>query len=49
MPAVVKEFIVNTAIRYSPNLAAEEFQSRGLPHKLTGLWIDAITEQRPKS
>jgi len=47
MPGVVKKLIVDTVIRYSPNLAAEEFQSRGLPHKLTGLWIDAITEQRP--
>jgi choline dehydrogenase-like flavoprotein len=46
-PSVVKKAIVNTVIRYSPNLAAEEFQNRGLPHKLTGLWIDAITEQRP--
>jgi choline dehydrogenase-like flavoprotein len=46
-PTFLKDFIVNAAIRYSPNLVAEEFQSRGLPHKLTGLWIDAITEQRP--
>ena len=47
MPAPLKDFIVNTAIRYSPNLVAGEFQDRGLPHKLTGLWVDAITEQRP--
>jgi choline dehydrogenase-like flavoprotein len=47
MPAALKDFIVNTAIRYSPNLVAGEFQDRGLPHKLTGLWVDAITEQRP--
>jgi choline dehydrogenase-like flavoprotein len=47
MPAGLKDFIVNTAIHYSPNLVAEEFQDRGLPHKLTGLWVDAITEQRP--
>ena len=46
-PTVLKDFIVDTAIRYSPNLVVDEFQSRGLPHKLTGLWIDAITEQRP--
>ena len=46
-PAAVKDFIVNTAIRYNPNLVAEEFQSRGLPHKLTGVWIDAIAEQLP--
>jgi choline dehydrogenase-like flavoprotein len=47
MPAIARKLIVDTVIRYKPNLAAEEFQSRGLPHKLTGLWIDAITEQRP--
>ena len=46
-PTTLKDFIVNTAIRYNPNLVAEEFQSRGLPHKLTGVWIDAIAEQRP--
>jgi choline dehydrogenase-like flavoprotein len=46
-PSILKKIIVDTVIRYRPNLAAEEFQSRGLPHKLTGLWIDAITEQRP--
>jgi choline dehydrogenase-like flavoprotein len=47
MPEALRKLIVDTVIRYRPNLAAEEFQSRGLPHKLTGLWIDAITEQRP--
>lgn len=47
MPTVLKEFIVATAIRYNPNLVAEEFQSRGIPHKLTGVRIDAICEQRP--
>jgi choline dehydrogenase-like flavoprotein len=46
-PTILKDFIVDTAIRFSPNLVAEEFQSRGLPHKLTGVWIDAIAEQRP--
>ena len=46
-PTILKDFIVDTAIRYRPNLVAEEFQSRGLPHKLTGVWIDAIAEQRP--
>lgn len=46
-PDFLKRFVVDTVIRYGANMAAEEFQSRGLPHKLTGLWIDAITEQRP--
>ena len=30
-PTILKDLIVDTAIRYSPNLVAEEFQSRGLP------------------
>ena len=46
-PTGLKDFIVDAAIRFRPNLVAEEFQSRGLPHKLTGVWIDAIAEQRP--
>jgi choline dehydrogenase-like flavoprotein len=46
-PTKLKDFIVDTAIKYNPNLVAEEFQNRGLPHKLTGVWIDAISEQRP--
>jgi len=28
-------------------MVADEFQSRGLPHKLTGLAIEAICEQVP--
>lgn len=47
MPAVLKDLIVNTAILLNPNLVAEEFQSRGLPYKLTAVSADAISEQRP--
>jgi choline dehydrogenase-like flavoprotein len=47
MPDTLKKFIVDTVVRYRPNMAAEQFQSRGVPHKLTKLWIDAISEQRP--
>ena len=47
MPTALKEFVVASAIRYNPNLVADEFQSRGIPHKLTGVRIDAIAEQRP--
>ncbi|RYE56908.1 MAG: GMC family oxidoreductase, partial [Hyphomicrobiales bacterium] len=47
MPTALKEFVVAAAIRYNPNLVADEFQSRGIPHKLTGVRIDAIAEQRP--
>jgi choline dehydrogenase-like flavoprotein len=46
-PKFIKEFVVNSAIRLNPNLVAAEFLSRGVPHKLTGISIDAITEQRP--
>ncbi len=46
-PKALKDLIVNTAIRYNPNFVAEEFQNGGVPHKLTGISIDAITEQRP--
>lgn len=46
-PNRLKEFIVNTAIWANPNLVAEEFQSRGMPHQLTSVSIDAIAEQRP--
>jgi choline dehydrogenase-like flavoprotein len=47
MPPVLKDLIVNTAIQFNPNLVAEEFQSRGLPYKLTAISVDAISEQRP--
>jgi choline dehydrogenase-like flavoprotein len=46
-PKLLKEVIVNTAIWANPNLVAEEFQSRGMPYRLTSLSIDAISEQRP--
>jgi len=46
-PKLFKDLVINTAIRLSPNLVADEFQSRGLPHKLTGLRIEAICEQVP--
>lgn len=46
-PKAFKDLVINTAIRLSPNLVADEFQSRGLPHKLVGLRIEAISEQAP--
>ncbi len=46
-PGLLKEFIVNMAIWANPNLVAEEFQSRGMPQRLTSVSIDAIAEQRP--
>jgi choline dehydrogenase-like flavoprotein len=47
IPQRLKDFITNVMIMRNPNFVVREFQSRGLPHKLTGLVIDAITEQRP--
>ncbi|RDL50633.1 Paromamine 6'-oxidase [Ensifer sp. M14] len=46
-PKVLKDAIVNAAIRLSPNLVADEFQSQGLPRKLSGLRMEAISEQAP--
>jgi choline dehydrogenase-like flavoprotein len=47
MPDAIQKLIVDTVVRWKPNLAASEFQNRGLPHKLTNVTIDAISEQRP--
>ena len=47
-PARIREIIANAAIRLSPNLVAEEFESGGVPHKLCGLSIEAITEVEPR-
>jgi choline dehydrogenase-like flavoprotein len=47
LPAPVRDFAVDLVIKFLPMLAVREFQSRGLPHKLQGLFIDAIAEQRP--
>ncbi len=47
MPKPIKDLIVNVAIRFNPNFVAREFLSRGVPHKLTGLNVDAICEQSP--
>jgi choline dehydrogenase-like flavoprotein len=47
LPEWTKEMIVCAAIRFAPNMVADEFASGGLPHKLTGLGIEAITETAP--
>jgi choline dehydrogenase-like flavoprotein len=47
VPQWIKHFVVNAIIKQFPNFVVREFQSRGLPHKLAGLVIDGITEQRP--
>lgn len=48
LPEWLKEMIVGSAIRFAPNMVANEFASGGLPHKLTGLGIEAITETAPE-
>lgn len=47
IPQTVTRSLIDTVIRFNANFAANEYQSRGLPHKLTGLHLDAISEQEP--
>jgi choline dehydrogenase-like flavoprotein len=46
-PERMKQFIVDSTIALRPDLAVREFLNRGLPHKVTGINIDAISEQPP--
>jgi choline dehydrogenase-like flavoprotein len=46
-PQALKELVVTLAIKVAPNMVADEFVSSGLPHKLTGLDIEAISETAP--
>lgn len=46
-PKALSRFAVNQVLRYRPGLAVEEYLTRGVPHKLVGLSIDAICEQAP--
>ncbi len=43
----VNQRLVDLMVRRAPGATVPEFRDRGLPHKLTGIEIDAITEQRP--
>jgi choline dehydrogenase-like flavoprotein len=47
VPQGLKNAFINAMIKRFPNFVVREYQSRGLPHKLTGVVIDGITEQRP--
>jgi len=47
VPQRLKEMIINVMIRQNANFLVREFQDRGLPHKLTGVVVDGITEQCP--
>jgi choline dehydrogenase-like flavoprotein len=49
VPRKVKQMVSNAAILISPNFVVEEFETRGIPHKLTGVAIHAITEQPPRA
>jgi choline dehydrogenase-like flavoprotein len=46
-PKFVKDHLIAGMIRHFPNSVAREYRDRGLPHKLTGITIDTITEQVP--
>jgi choline dehydrogenase-like flavoprotein len=45
MPDLLKRLIVDTT--YFPNFVVDAFQSQGLPHKLSAVWMEIISEQRP--
>ncbi|CAH2601799.1 Glucose-methanol-choline (GMC) oxidoreductase:NAD binding site [Rhodovastum atsumiense] len=47
LPDAVKDLAIALMASRSPNFVVREFRARGLPHKLTGVGLDAITEQKP--
>jgi choline dehydrogenase-like flavoprotein len=47
LPEFVRRPVVDAMIRHFPNAVVREFRDRGLPHKLAGIDVDVITEQRP--
>jgi choline dehydrogenase-like flavoprotein len=47
IPESMKRSIIDTSIRYFPNFVVDAFQTRGLPHKLSAVWMEIISEQRP--
>jgi choline dehydrogenase-like flavoprotein len=47
MPAWLKTSLVNAVIRTNPNFVVREHLDRGMPHKLLGLAVEGISEQRP--
>lgn len=48
-PETLRRAMVEAAVRVSPNAAAVEFQTGGLPHKLCGLSIEGIVETVPRA
>ncbi len=48
LPRRLRELVIGLVIQIAPDLAVHEFQDRGLPHKIVGLAVDAISEQPPR-
>ncbi|QPC99146.1 GMC oxidoreductase [Qipengyuania soli] len=48
MPEAIRRAVIEAAIRILPNAVADEFQTGGLPHKLSGLSLEAIVETAPR-
>ncbi|MEZ5700998.1 MAG: FAD-dependent oxidoreductase [Burkholderiaceae bacterium] len=46
-PRAWSRFAVNQVLRFRPDMAVEEYLTRGVPHKLVGLSFEAICEQAP--
>ncbi len=47
LPAALRKGVIEGLTRRFPNMAVREYRDGGLPHKLLGINIDAITEQSP--
>lgn len=46
-PKAWTRFAVHQVLRWRPGMAVEEYLTRGVPHKLVGLSLDAVCEQAP--
>ncbi len=46
-PEIVRRRIIDFVMRWNSNFVVREFGSRGLPHKLKGVFLDAISEHAP--
>lgn len=47
LPKRVQDLVIETTMRVAPNMAVRAHLDRGIPHKLTGMLVDGISEQRP--
>lgn len=47
MPAELREFTINHMLQYRPGFVARQFQTRSVPHKLSGLVMEGMAEQPP--